>query len=414
MKKILFALCCLALAGAAHAQYTLRLMTYNVRNANGLDGRCNYQRVANAITNAQPDVVAVQEVDSATSRSGGTYVLGELAERTQMRAYFAPAIAYDGGKYGIGLLARQEPLRVETVALPGREEARVMLVAEFDDFVYACAHLSLTEEDRLASVRLIEERARTCGKPFFLAGDMNDGPESAFLKAMKQTFDVLSNPKQATYPADRPKETIDYIFARKGSTDKMVPIAVRVRNGPVASDHRPVTVELRVAEKPERLFRTRPYLQNPLDGGVTVMWETTVPTYSWVEYGTDITRLKRARLLMDGQAVCNNTLHKIRIDSLQPGQTYFYRVCSQEILLYQAYEKVFGYTARSGFSRVTLPKPDADSFTAVVSNDLHQHGRTCEACASRFGRWTAILWCSTAIVWTTPRTVSRPPGSSVS
>ena len=34
---------------------------------------------------------------------------------------------------------------------------------------------------------------------------------------------------------------------------------------------------------------------------------------------------KQLRTIMDGQAVCNNKLHKIRLDGLQPGQKYYYR-----------------------------------------------------------------------------------------
>ena len=59
--------------------------------------------------NASPDVVAIQEVDSMICRSGQKYVLGEIAERTQMYACFAPAIGFEGGKYGIGLLTKQVP-----------------------------------------------------------------------------------------------------------------------------------------------------------------------------------------------------------------------------------------------------------------------------------------------------------------
>ena len=81
-------------------------------------------------------------------------------------------------------------------------------------------------------------------------------------------------------------------------------------------------------------------------------------------------------MIVDGQVVCNNKLHKIRIDGLQPGQKYYYRVCSQEMLLYQAYKKVFGNTAQSTFSEFTLPVADTESFTAIVFNDLHQHTNT--------------------------------------
>lgn len=106
-----------------------------------MDNVQNFQRVANVINNACPDAVAIQELDSMTNRSGKTYVLGEIAERTQMHAYFAPAIDYDGGKYGIGLLTKQTPIRIQTMALPGREEARALIMAEFEDYIYCCTHL---------------------------------------------------------------------------------------------------------------------------------------------------------------------------------------------------------------------------------------------------------------------------------
>ena len=112
MKNIFLFACMLAMALSAHSQDYLKLMSYNIRNANGMDGICSYQRIANVINNASPDVVAIQELDSMTVRSGQKYVLGELAERTQMHASYAPAINFQGGKYGIGILSRQEPLAI--------------------------------------------------------------------------------------------------------------------------------------------------------------------------------------------------------------------------------------------------------------------------------------------------------------
>lgn len=379
MRKTFLLICTALLSLSAQSQNTLRLMTYNIKNANGMDDVCNFQRVANVINNACPDVVAVQEVDSMTNRSGKKYVLGEIAERTQMHAYFAPAIDYDGGKYGIGVLTKQAPMRVKTMPLPGREEARALIMVEFEDYIYCGTHLSLTEEDRMASVQMIKDFAKANKKPFFLAGDMNAEPESEFIKELQKDFQILSNTKQHTFPAPAPTETIDYIVALKENANGFAVTSAQVLNEPVASDHRPIVVNLRTAEKTNRIFRTKPYLQNPVGDGITVMWETTVPSYCWVEYGTDTTQLKRARTIVDGQVVCNNTLHKIRIDSLQPGQKYYYRVCSQEILLYEGYKKVFGNTARSAFSEFTLPTADSDSFTAIVFNDLHQHTHTFRA-----------------------------------
>ena len=379
MKKNLLFIFAALFIFSAQAQNTLKLMSYNIKNANGMDNVCNFQRIANVINNTSPDVVAIQEVDSMTNRSGQKYVLGEIAERTQMHGYFAPAIDYDGGKYGIGLLTKQVPLRLQTLPLPGREEARTLILAKFADYIYCCTHMSLTEEDRMKSLELVKAFTSSSTKPLFLAGDMNAEPESGFIKKLQKDFQILSNPKQHTFPAPDPKETIDYIATLKQNAKGFAVISAKVINEPMASDHRPILVELRTAEKADKIFRMKPYLQNPVGNGITVMWETTVPAYCWVEYGTDTTQLKRARTIVDGQVVCNNYLHKIRIDGLQPGQKYYYRVCSQEILLYQAYKKVFGNTAQSAFSEFTLPATDTDSFTAVVFNDLHQHTQTFRA-----------------------------------
>ena len=376
MKKNLLFIFAALFIFSAQAQNTLKLMSYNIKNANGMDNVCNFQRIANVINNTSPDVVAIQEVDSMTNRSGQKYVLGEIAERTQMHGYFAPAIDYDGGKYGIGLLTKQVPLRLQSLPLPGREEARTLILAEFADYIYCCTHMSLTEEDRMKSLELVKAFTSSSTKPLFLAGDMNAEPESGFIKELQKDFQILSNPKQHTFPAPDPKETIDYIATLKQNAKGFAVISAKVINEPMASDHRPILVELRTVEKADKIFRMKPYLQNPVGNGITVMWETTVPAYCWVEYGTDTTQLKRARTIVDGQVVCNNYLHKIRIDGLQPGQKYYYRVCSQEILLYQAYKKVFGNTAQAAFSEFTLPATDTDSFTAVVFNDLHQHTQT--------------------------------------
>ncbi len=379
MKKLYLILFALMAVSMVSAQEYLKLMTYNVRNANGMDGVCNVQRIANVIRNECPDVVAVQELDSLTGRSGGKYVLGEIAERAQMHAVYHPAIDYDGGKYGIGLLSRSKPLRTEAMALPGREEKRALLVAEFDEFLFACTHFSLTEEDRIASLEIIRQCASKSRKPFYLAGDLNDVPESPMMKELQKDFTILNDLKKPTHPSPAPKNTIDYIAVWKQTAPLYAVASKEVLDEPVASDHRPVSVCLRTAINPEKMFRTKPYLQNPVDGGMTIMWETIIPAYSWVEFGTDTTQLNRVRLIIDGQAEFNESIHKIRLDNLKSGQKYYYRVCSQEILHYAAYHKIFGNTAKSPFYSFVMPDANTDSFTALIFNDLHQRQATFEA-----------------------------------
>lgn len=240
-------------AGRALEGRTLTLMSYNIRSGSGMDRRRRYDRVAAIISDCHPDAVAVQEVDSLTARTDRHDVLGDIARRTGLYGTFAPAIDYDGGKYGVGILSREKPLRTAAVALPGREERRTLLMAEFSGYVYCCTHLSLTEEDRLSSVDLIGKavaefaEGMSTDKPVYIAGDWNDSPDSEFMEKMKEKFEILTDISIPTFPSDSPRSTIDYIARWKGNglamgsgkvPDTYVPCSS------MASDHRPVVVIL--------------------------------------------------------------------------------------------------------------------------------------------------------------------------
>ena len=358
---------------------TLRIMSYNIRNGRGLDNVSNIQRTADVINKVRPNVVAVQEVDSVTGRSGQTDILRVLADKTLMFPVYAPAINYDGGKYGIGMLSKEKPLSYRYLALPGREEERALLIVEFEKYIYCCTHLSLTGEDRLASLDIIRKEAAKANKPLFIAGDFNAHPDSEVIQEVQKDFVILTNTKQPTFPADEPTETIDYIAAYAKDTTAFTRLSTYVVNEPVASDHRPIVADIVFKQPAAQIFRTEPYLQNPVGNGITVMWQTTVPAYSWVEYGTDKNQLKKARTIVDGQVICNGLQNKVRLNDLEPGKTYYYRVCSQEIMLYQAYKKVFGETAVSDFHSFTLPASSDADFTTVIFNDLHKHSETLQA-----------------------------------
>lgn len=361
----------------------LRIMTYNVRNARGMDNVTDYQRIADVIIKARPTVVALQELDSVTNRSNQIDVLREIAERTLMHRVYAPAINFDGGKYGVGILSREKPLKSYHTPLPGKEEKRVLLIVEFEKYIFACTHLSLTEADRMTSLDIIRAEAAKAGKPFFLAGDLNANPDSPFAEKLKKDFKLISDPKKPTFPSGEPNNCIDYIVVDHAHVSRISVLGNSVISEPVASDHRPVLVSVKLKATENEIFRTRPYLQNPVNGGITIMWQTNVPTYSWVEYGTDTLNLSKAHTLVDGQVLCNDLHNKIRLENLKPGQKYYYRVCSREITIYRAYYKEFGETAVSGFSSFILPAPDAGDFTAIIFNDLHKQEATINALYDR-------------------------------
>ena len=350
---------------------TIRVMSYNVRNALGMDNVTDYQRISEVINQTDPDVVALQELDSVTNRSGGVDVLTQLASLTAMYPTYGASIRYDGGKYGIGILSKEKPLSSKLIPLPGREEARSLLMVEFNKYVLCCSHFSLNSDDRLASVGIIDRAVKDFDKPVILAADLNATPASPAIEAFKQNWTILSDTARFTFRSDNPTRTIDYIL---GYTPKGQTYAVwqrRVLDEPTASDHLPLFADVRLKAAEAGIFRTPVYLQNPATDGITVMWLTNVPCHSWVEYGTDSLQMQQMQTWEEGIAVANNTLNRIHLTGLKPGTRYYYRVCSREITLYQAYSKLFGETAKSKISSfITLDNSKTD-FTAIIFNDLH-------------------------------------------
>lgn len=229
---------------------SLRVVSYNTHNCIGMDDVTSYDRVADVISSCAPDVVALQELDSMTMRSR-TDVLGELASRTMMHPTFGAAIEYGGGKYGIGILSREKPLGVRRIPLPGSEEPRVLLIAEFERYVVCCTHLSLTAEDRLASARIIIDAVGEVEKPLFLAGDMNDENDSDMQRLLGGRFTVLNDPGQPTFGTGKRAECIDFIYGMNNRT--LYSLSGRgVVPEEVASDHRPLWVDVKLAAEESR------------------------------------------------------------------------------------------------------------------------------------------------------------------
>lgn len=252
MKKQLlvyaFALCC-GLCSCGQNPTNLRIMSYNVHNCIGLDNVRDYNRIANIIKQAAPDVVALQELDSITQRNDGVYALKELETLTGMHGLFASAIPFQGGSYGIGLLSKEQPLSYKKIPMPGREEQRTMLIAEFKDYVFCATHQSLTPEDQLTAVQDILKAVEGYHKPVLLAGDMNSRPTEKPQVKLKQHFTALNDTTAYTFPADRPDCCIDYIYGYTANGYDFKVLQQNVLPESVASDHRPVQVDVQVLKK---------------------------------------------------------------------------------------------------------------------------------------------------------------------
>jgi len=228
----------------------IRIVSYNIRNARGMDEVVNYDRIADVIRRIDPDCVALQELDSATERSQGKVVLDELAKRLGMYASYSGSIDYQGGKYGIGILSKAKPLRKEIVQLPGSEEKRSLLIVELPGYVMCCTHWSLTPSDRLSSIDIINKATeKYTTKPVFLAGDLNATPESSEITECAKTWEMLNDPSRPTFPSDNPRNCIDYIFFKKNPLLRISVLQTCVENESMASDHRPVWVDVQLSKK---------------------------------------------------------------------------------------------------------------------------------------------------------------------
>lgn len=223
---------------------TVRLTSYNIQHGEGLDKKIDHARQAKILRKAHADVAAIQEVDSVTKRNGGLYSLEEIGRKAKMYSTFAPAIKFQGGKYGIGILSKKQPLSVHRIPLPGREEPRMLLVAEFKHYVVACTHLSLTDEDRMASIPLIVEEAKKWQKPFVIMGDLNDEPGMPFYKEMQKHFLFLNPPYDKTFPADKPNICIDHVALFMPTPEATLSYYRTWVGEETFSDHRPLHAKL--------------------------------------------------------------------------------------------------------------------------------------------------------------------------
>lgn len=248
MKIMKLTLCLFLSCLAAFSQddlMSLRLMTYNIQHGAGMDDVVDLNRQAAIISEARPDVLGLQEVDSVVKRSGYVNEAASLGSKVGMHATFGGAIPLTRGKYGVAILSKEKPLSYRNIPLPGTE-ARTLLVCEFQEYVFATTHLDLDADCRANSLPIILEEAERWDKPFFICGDWNDKPTSSFITKIKKNFRILntitSNSVNYTFPASSPTSVIDYIACFKRFLTSVT--TRQVINAPEASDHRPVLVEV--------------------------------------------------------------------------------------------------------------------------------------------------------------------------
>lgn len=282
----------------------LRVLSYNIHHGEGTDGRVDLPRIARVIRAADPDLVALQEVDDRTKRTGGVDQTAELARLTGLYGAFGKAIDYQGGGYGQAVLSRL-PLAGGTVhTLPGEPDREqriafaVNVTALGRELTFATTHLHHQSDPlrRRQAAKLNEVFAGS--GPTVLAGDLNADPDSEPLALLARHWSVVGGPNLLTFPAGNPMKQIDYVLHRPAAGLRTA--GAWVIDEPVASDHRPL---LAVLEPTAVAPYTRP--TNIAHRGASAdAPEHTLAAYQLaLKYGADYVE-PDLQLTKDGVLVC--------------------------------------------------------------------------------------------------------------
>lgn len=243
--------------------HTIRLLSFNIQA--GLNSRAYKDYITTSVRQFMPtapdmmhlnqigsvvseyDVVALQEVDGGSVRSGYIDQLAHLARQGGF-PYWHQQLNRDLGRlgqYSNGLLSRIVPYSIEDHRLPG-VRGRGAIVTRYGNpdspLVVIGLHLALGEKGRYRQLQYVKDLI----KPFqhvIIMGDMNCCADSLIDTPLRDTNLKPASTPTNTYPSWAPKKTIDHILV----TPSLKVQSVRVLNC-MLSDHRPVAIEVKLPD----------------------------------------------------------------------------------------------------------------------------------------------------------------------
>ncbi|MBO4983425.1 MAG: endonuclease/exonuclease/phosphatase family protein [Clostridia bacterium] len=236
----------------------MKIMSFNTQHClNFLEQKIDYECMANAILKCRADIVGLNEMYGISKNaSENSQELGEqvkiLSRLTGLKHhYFARAITdLPWGDYGNGFISKYKIVSSETIMIPdpiekssdGHYETRCILKVVLENgLTVLVTHFGLCPDEQENAVKTVLENVKS--EKCILMGDFNVAPDNPLLKPiyerMKDTA-ILFNEEKLSWPSDKPKMKIDYIFV---SPD------IEIVNADipelVASDHRPHLTEIK-------------------------------------------------------------------------------------------------------------------------------------------------------------------------
>ena len=228
----------------------VRVLTWNIHRGVGRDGRYDLLPVVELVRRHDPDIVALQEIDSR----GTDLPAAPLALLTQsLGSHVAEArtIVAPDGHYGHALISRWPlaPPILHDLSVRRREPrfAIETIAATAAGPVHlAAVHLGLRIGERRWQAGKLAEIAAGAGETSVMLGDFNDWPwfwpwRDIVRRALASALPARTFHR--TYPARRPLLILDRVYCRPPTA------LLRSWTDPTASrlsDHLPVIADIRV------------------------------------------------------------------------------------------------------------------------------------------------------------------------
>lgn len=220
---------------------SLRVMTYNLQQGYRADGQIGYRDQLEAIRVYAPDILGLQETDTARIANGNHDLVGFLSGNLNMYSYYGPNPIT--GTFGIALLSRYPIADPQTYTMYSSGEQTAVIVAKItvSNVVYTVVVTHLGNGGPLIQQQQVLELARSQPN-VILMGDLNFRPSS---EQYRQTAAGLKDgwlsaaSRQLIPPGQNPDTRIDHFFV---SPNLNVGAAFYIGKGP--SDHPAIVIEI--------------------------------------------------------------------------------------------------------------------------------------------------------------------------
>ena len=218
----------------------IRIASYNIRKARGLDQRRDPGRILDVINGLEADVVVLQEADRRLGQRPAALPRSMIERHSEF--HVAPVAANDTslGWHGNALLIRSglRVSHIQRIDLPGFEpRGAVHAKIEGDaEFTVVATHLGLRRRDRRAQqAEICAALPKDCAT--IVAGDFNEWSSTSGLEGFAARFELCAPGR--SFHARRPTAALD----RFALSDQVRISDAGVEEGGLAkraSDHLPI------------------------------------------------------------------------------------------------------------------------------------------------------------------------------